>query len=204
MYLLNLICMTCFVWVCAGVAVSDAALKCRDAVPSMGWAYDRQETDESVIITVRDFKLKIRESENGALILVDGPVAWPAYGKPRLPVVVIVFEVPATENYAISWSETSNTELPVPTLASVPTPVVHSVSDGVHRTAMDSLRDGVVYGTGAYWPERIVRQEEARGAGRRFMRVEISPFQYQPLIGLVRLHQGLKVVLTKTVPTRHE
>jgi len=186
-------------WGCAvfGVVVSEAALQWRDAAPSMSWAYARKETDQAVIITVRDFKFDFTESENGALIAVAGPVAWPAYGKPSLPIIILLFEVPADENYEVSWNETAIEERPVATLAPVVTPGIHSVSDGVYRTIMTSLRDDIVYEKSAYWPETIVRHDEARGAGRRFMRVEIFPFQYHPVLGLLRMHRGLKVVLSR-------
>ena len=59
------------------------------------------------------------------------------------------------------------------------------------------LRDVAVYDRNAYWPDAIVRLEEARGAGRRFLRVEIFPIQYNPVRGRLRVHRGLSVVLSK-------
>lgn len=36
------------------------------------------------------------------------------------------------------------------------------------------------------------------------MRVEIFPFQYHPVLGVLRLHRGLKVVLTKVESKSNE
>jgi hypothetical protein len=192
------------VWMVYGATVCGAALQALDASPSMSWAYDRREANQSVIITMRDLPFTLEEGEGGAMLSVEGPVAWPAYGHPRLPIIVLLFEIPVDESYSVRWSGVESEDRPVPGLAPVATPGVHSVGDGVYRTVMTLSRNAVVYGKDAFWPEVIVRQETARGGGRRYMRVEIFPFQYHPVLGVLRLHRGLKVVLTKVESKSNE
>ena len=185
--------------ICAAcaVAVSAAALEWRDASPSMSWAYALHENERGVLIDVHDLDVGIAEGEHGAVIEPAGPVAWPAFGKPRLPMIVLLFTVSADATYEVTWSASSFDEQPAPLLAPVLTPMVESIDNETSRTGMEPLRDEAVYTRDAYWPESIVQKTEARGGGRRYLRVEIFPFQYNAAKGLLRTHRGLRVALSR-------
>jgi hypothetical protein len=140
-----------------GVASFAGPLHLRDAAPSMRWAYDTKVTDRGVVIEVRDVPFRITGSGTGVVIETTGAVAWPAFGLPRIPSLVLLFEAPDGGEYATSWSESSVEERPLSMLAPVLTPVTGSASDEVSRAAMKPLRDVAVYGRDAYWPDAIVR-----------------------------------------------
>jgi hypothetical protein len=186
-------------WACVASGLADAApaLRWRDEVPSMRWAYETKETEKEAIIEVRDLAIALTEAEGGALISAGGPVAWPVGGKPRLPLVVLLVEVPAGEHCALTWSASSLDEKTVPALAPVWSPVVRAVRAGAYGAGLAPLRDDTIYLQDRYWPEPIVRTDEATGAGHRYLRIEISPLQYNPVRGLLRTHRGLRVVLTR-------
>ena len=185
--------------ICAACAmtVSAAALEWRDVSPSMGWAYDFHHAGRGVLIDVHDLDVRIGEHESGVVIEPTGPVAWPDFGEPRLPMIVLLFTVSADEAYEVSWSASSFEDQPVPLLAPVLTPIVETMDDETSRTGMQPLRDEAVYTRDAFWPESIAQLEEARGAGIRYLRVQISPFQYNAVTGLLRSHRGLRVVLRR-------
>lgn len=172
----------------SGVATGPvAALELREATPSMNWAYTVQKTEHSIVITLRDFDATGTITTNGLHLDPAGPVAWPAPGKPRLPIVVLLFEVADNEAYEVTWSATSYEEFPRPLLVPVTAPDL----------AADAGRDDVVYRQDAYWPATLVHQEEARGAEGRFLRVEIYPLQIQPMRQLLRAQRGFKVVVSR-------
>lgn len=193
-------------WACTACSMAAVAATpvLRDSTPSMGWAYEAKATDRAITIDVRKFQFRVTESGTGAMIETTGAVAWPGFGLPRVPSLVLLFEAPAEGDYDVRWSETAVEERPLQPLAPVATPVVHSVGDEVSRTAMRPFRDLTVYGRDAYWPDTVVRHERARGAGRRFLRVEIFPIQYNPVRGRLRVHRDLHVVLSKREPASNE
>ena len=190
-----------FMCAACAMAVSASGLDWRDTSPSMRWAYDLHENERGVLINVHDLDMEMSEGEHGTVLEPTGPVAWPDFGMPRLPMIVLLFAVPGDEAYEVSWTASSSMDQPVPLLAPVPTPIAEPIDDETSRTRVQPLRDEAVYARDAYWPGSIAQLEEARGADIRFLRVEIAPLQYNAATGLLRTHRGLSVVLSKVAST---
>jgi hypothetical protein len=67
--------------------------------------------------------------------------------------------------------------------------------DQVFEDVAERVEDGTIYGADGFWPERILRVEEASMGTNRFVRVECIPWQYNPVRRVLRTYTRVEAAL---------
>jgi hypothetical protein len=166
--------------------------------PDMRWAYAVIEEPGLCRIQVTLPGYRVDPVGSEVEISVGGPSGWTRPGEPRLPVLPVVFEVAEGLAVNIDVDEGEPTVQPVgrlrPTgrMESIP---VDGLSDQVVTVAEPSP---AIYGQSAWWPSSLVEQREAKGQGRRFVRLGVTPFRYHPEEGNLAFYSNLTVSVSFT------
>ena len=191
-------CVTMLLLLGAAVHADTGLVDYIPTQPDMRWAYhiEAGSTWQVVRVTLPGYQVVPAGSE--AEVVLSGPSGWTRPGEPRLPVLPVVFEVADGMVVTIDVDEGD--------------PVVQSVGRLRPRDRMESIPvDGLtdqevtvaepspeIYGQSAWWPDKLVDQREAKGRGRRFIRLGVIPFRYHPEEGNLAFYSNLTVLVTFT------
>lgn len=160
----------------------------------MEWAVSVQTGPDAVVLACRAPEVRV-DTNGGVRLALGGVSAWTEPGQPRLPVFAFVLEVNdnvmwsidvepgAFHDQAIGWLH------PMPSLVSV------SESDEVSRMTEIEQPDPAVYELDTFWPGQWHGVDEAKGGGRRFLRVALHPWHYQPRQQTLRTYSNLMVTV---------
>lgn len=186
-----------FLWTAAAHADSAPASYLATQ-PDMRWAYHIEEASLRQVVRVTLPGYEVVRVGSEAEVVLSGPSGWTRPGEPRLPVLPVVFEVADGLAVSIDVDEGEPTVQPVgllrPTgqMESIP---VDGLSDQVVTAAEPSP---AIYGESAWWPSSLVEQREAKGQGRRFVRLGVTPFRYHPEEGNLAFYSNLTVSVSFT------
>lgn len=166
--------------------------------PDMRWAYAVEQGTAWCVVKVTLPGYEVVTVGAEAEVAVAGPSGWTRPGEPRLPVLPVVFEVAEDLVVTIDVEEGEPVLQPVGRLRpagrmeSIP---VDGLTEQVVTVAKPSPE---IYGNPAWWPTSLVDQREAKGQGRRFVRLGVTPFRYHPVDGTLAFYSNLTVSLSFT------
>jgi hypothetical protein len=143
--------------------------------------------------------------------LTDGGVTVPGYslnrepGAPMLPVYYELVELPVEGSWDLAFETPGATLLaatssipaaPTPDLG-LERPLTNADVDELPQEATTVDRpDPAIYGVDAFYPQAVVvAGEEQRQRGRRFLPVQVYPFQYNPATGQLRYAPDVQVTI---------
>lgn len=168
----------CRVLVLAGLLVATGA------AGSTGWV-ERLE-----IVTPA---LTRTETEGGVLIR-SGDDGWAAEpGAPDLPALVRSLAAPPGFRLSARLVSSDYQDDPVPRV--LPAPVLRRtlVDDNRYDTAWVRDADPGIYQKDAFWPEALLRVDDAWQGTNRLARLLIRPVQWNPVAGILREYRRMTI-----------
>lgn len=164
--------------------------------PEMSWAFSVLENTTECTLSFIEPVYALENTNGGMAVIPSGTTAWTKAGEPKLPVFVALFEV--GENIAYSIEVITGEELvkDVGYLEPVPLVTTVSIDDGVYSAIEETKADPTIYSMTSFWPEAYYSTDEAKGAGRRYLRIGMNPFQYNPSTQQLRHYPTMRFVVT--------
>lgn len=140
-------------------------------------------------------------------IEVDGYAHTVEAGAPLLPLAVTLLGVPPDSKITLTITSLENAQLPGPVrLCPVQQAVMQEEEGGLSRyVEQDASPDPDIYRQALFYPPTTARVHELGFLrSQRLVRVEIFPFQYSPMQGVVTYHRRLQVKVNFAQPTQTE
>jgi hypothetical protein len=164
-----------------------------DTTPSMRWALDLAVNPTNCIISMLAPSYTLEKKGGSVSMSLRSATAWTRSGEPRLPVFPVVLEVSDDTTYQISVETGDAGKRMIGYLDPVPTAGNVSESDDVGRVVEYLIPDSNIYRQNAYWPPQLYSVDEAKGGGKRFLRIGVQPFQYNSWSQTLRFYSNLQV-----------
>lgn len=160
-------------------------------------AINIDETTIEITVNLKEFEFDSVNTEQGMFSIVKLPHYGFNYelGIAKLPSIKKMIEIPQESDPEISvksliWEYTTLNELDLPNMIF---PSQQSV-DKIPEPSIDFVMDEVYYSTNLYMPENVVKiVETGQIRSRRFALVEISPIQYKPATGELKLMSSCEI-----------
>ena len=158
-------------------------------------------TDESGIeLEVRTPSLAVQTAQDRSQscqeIAVDGYVQSDEAGRPQLPTKVLLLGVPPQVELALEVTDSQTKRVAgAKTICAAPQTVYQRSEAGEIVSASEVAHtDKTIYDADAFYPSELARVEDLGFArSQRIVRLEISPFQVNPVTGEVRVHEQVRV-----------
>jgi len=166
--------------------------------PAMNWAFSIQEESSSCMISILQPEFELQKKDEGTMMTLPGVSAWTKPGEPRLPVFVALFELEVGAGYSVKVEPGEPRDFDAGYLE--PEPTVRSVStdDNVYEVVTEKTADTAIYQQDVFWPTSYYTVDEAKGAGRRYLRVGIHTFRYNPISQMLRQYPDMRLVINFT------
>ena len=154
--------------------------------------------EQSFIIEVNIEQFTISQDKNK--IAIDGVGYNNEFGKPRLPIKVVLLDIPAYSKFNVTVLEQKSELIEGVYIAPSPTPVIRDKhGDEIDQIVYEVEEDINIYQTDKFYPDK---QIELNYLGfirdHHLMQVKINVVQYNPVTGIVRLNNRIKFELKKT------
>ncbi len=161
-----------------------------------------ESSDQGILLefSAPDFLLSTQSLEGklGDLVKIAGADRTSEPGKPELPVVNTLLGVPAKVKIDLEIVEDQPEILPGRYVIT-PVPSPQPITDDLQAGQYSYTRDAATYQQDALYPDVTVRiGSDAWLRDQRLVRLEFTPFQYNPLQELLIRHARLKVRLRFT------
>jgi len=166
--------------------------------PEMNWAFDVQEELSVCTITFLDSGFTLEKSDDHTTITTPGTTAWTKAGEPKLPVFVALMEIGEGVHYSIEVITGDEKLEKVGYLEPVPAVGTVSTGDNEYEIVEEKKADAAIYAKDTFWPETLYSIDEAKGAGRRYLRIGMNTFQYNPATQLLRHYPNMQLVVRFT------
>jgi len=168
--------------------------------PTMEWAYRVTADPTSCVLDVTAPSYGIEKNAGSVNLTLPAVSAWTRPGEPRLPVFPAVFELADGIQYQVEVEPGDAGKKQIGYLDPVPTFGNVSETDDEGRVAEYLLPDPAIYRSDAYWPEKLYSIDEAKGGGKRYLRVGLQPFQYNAWNQVLKYHSNLQVKISFYYP----
>lgn len=157
------------------------------------------ETTIELTVNPQDFVFKSVKTEEGMFATITLPNYGFTYvkGEAKLPIIRKMVEIPQGSNpdilvTSISWEDTTLNELLLPDKI---IPAQQSV-EKIPEPIDDFVVDEKYYSTDAFMPETIAKiVETGEIRSRRFALVEVSPIQYKPATGELKIMNSCEITI---------
>lgn len=112
-----------------------------------------------------------------------------------MPVFVALFELQDGAGYSINVEPGDPLDSEIGHLE--PEPTVRSIStdDNVYEVVTEKIGATSIYEQDAFWPASYYTVDEAKGAGRRYLRIGIHAFRYNPVSQILRQYPDVRLVV---------
>jgi hypothetical protein len=139
----------------------------------------------------RPFKVTLdgfaaRKTSDGYILSVPGQATPRNPGGPDLPVVSVLIRGIPGATARVELDSAKWTEIKDVTVAPVESRVMEDVTTNAPSYLQVRTPAATVYDKDRFWPERIARLDEAWMGTNRIIRIEVTPFQYNPVRGILR------------------
>jgi len=181
-----------------------SAYKVVNAEPSMRWAVDATGSDSTCSLTLSRPAYEVQSSESGVTLVLPGACAWPEAGQPRLPVFAVLLEVSDAVSYEITVDPGTPVEETIGLLLPVVTRQSVAYSDRDFQVTEVVQPNPSIYENDAFWPGDFYMSSEARGMGRRYLRIALKGFHYNPVMHVLQYYPDLKVNIQFSEPAGGE
>jgi len=169
--------------------------------PDMRWAYAIEGDDQSCSVTLSHPTFDVISEGTGVVMQLSGTTAWTQPGQPRLPVFPVLFQLDESVSFTIEVQPGEFYDQIVGELLPETGPFSVSENDETTRLVKRGLPDPEIYLADSYWPTTYYEVNEAKGGGRRYLRIGLTPFHYHPLTRSLRSYPELKIVVRFSEPT---
>ncbi len=157
------------------------------------------ETTIEINVNPQDFVFKSVKTEDGIFATISLPSYGFTYvkGEAKLPIIRRMIEIPQESNpeilvTSISWDDTTLDELNLPNRI---IPAQQSV-EKIPEPIDDFVVDEKYYSTDTFMPETIAKiVETGEIRSRRFALVEVSPIQYKPATGELKIINSCEIAI---------
>ena len=171
------------------------------ATDAMAWALDIKQDGDACLISLKPTGFRLETNDHGVVVTVGGDVGWPNSGEPRLPTFPVLFQLREDVDYEILVDAGEAEELHSVHLLPVVSRQSIAFSDTDFHVMEVVAPNTGIYEHDAFWPPSYFDAMEARGMGRRYLRVSLHPFQYNPLSQILRSYPGFKITVNFNKPT---
>jgi hypothetical protein len=175
-----------------------------DTQPSMAWALSVRPESDGFTVQLNLPAPDLVTGEAGVEVRPGGPSAWPDPGQPQLPVFPVLIELADGLTYELAAEPGGVEEIPVGPIRAVTRYQAAGSVDQLYDVQELTERDPAIYTTDAFWPDAWVETREAKGMGRRYLRIAVMPYRYHALQGLLHHAPALSVRVRLQMPAAEE
>ena len=162
-------------------------------------AANTDETTVEITVNLEDFNFNSKNTEQGLFTSINLPDFSYSYiqGLPKLPVIRKTIEIPFDSDLqisinTISWEETNLDDLSMPNRI---IPAQHSV-EKIPEPIDDFIINEEFYNANMFYPQNIAEVVDTGIVrGRCFAQIEISPVQYNPANGDLKLMNACEITI---------